>query len=439
MIHPRRSALPILILLAAVTGQIRSSAAEDKFGVRMYYRILGEQHNGPFPLKTKSILLIEGETRTRTTGMANSGFTEYPYMKRTVSYTFAEDFMYFPRIASGLDIDPVGNNSGDILVPQVYAPEASVWGPASSEFVQTFTATGRELVSATFLTPSAHGFYRAALVEGGPGGPQIGPSRSVQAGSLQWGWARWNPGSTPLKPGATYGIRIWREDGQPWTPFLHATGDAYGGGPLHAAEGPLPRSDMALWIVEEHDDLTRAILPQSDDQEWAYNTSEFLFIPRSKNIRLISLRASPVEVDCRVGVLTVWSTEEASRPLAGPKTCVTCSRPGSTYEVHYLFAQDELPVTPGTPYRAELRWLPFQHGTTPTGVGNLVPMDLQARVYGEPHPGALPAIANLKTHFPGGRRHEADLDHLLSRPHHGVLRTAQSPCENVRVSSRGPQ
>ena len=59
--------------LLALLDPLRSFAADspEPDGVRLFYRILAEGNNAPFPAKTRSILTIDGEDRTRYTGMAN--------------------------------------------------------------------------------------------------------------------------------------------------------------------------------------------------------------------------------------------------------------------------------------------------------------------------------------------------------------------------------
>jgi hypothetical protein len=384
-----------------VTQGPGTAGAQESKGVRLYYRMLAEGNNAPFPAKTRSILAMDGEERTRSTGMADSGFTEYPFCHGKVSYTLAESFMYFPRFVSGVEVDPSKVNTGDILLPQAYSSEGVVWGVPAREFVQTFRATGRELVSASLQIPSATGRFRAALVEGGPGGRQIGSSRLFEGGMLQWSWARWKPGEAPLEPGRTYGIRIWRDDGAVWTPSFHATGDAYAEGHLFLDGQPRPRTDLAVWIVEEPPDVSRGVLLGGDDDERIYDATGFEFVARTPNIRLISVEARPVAVRCRIGQLTVWSTGKNPRRLAGPKQCVSCGSDRTSYSVHFLYAQDELKVEEGGTYRGELRWVPYREKAVTEGEPEAVPMDVRVWVYGETDPGAWPAIYNLGVSFAG--------------------------------------
>lgn len=384
----------------STSGPAGEPLREDKTGVRLFYRMLGSHRNAPLRPVTRTVCIHEGSPRVSATGMARTGFTEYPFRKYPVSYTFAEHYAYFPRFASSCPIDTTRTNFGDILIDHVYEPDLCVWGTSAREFVQTFTATGAELVSITLLVASDPGEFRAALLEGGPGGRQVGPVRSFRSGhSMEWGWARWKAGAAPLDPGRTYGIRLWRVDGRRWTPYLHSTGNVYDGGLLYADGRPLPQSDLGAWIIEEPADVSRAIVEGTDPDGWAHGVGEVTFLPRTPDIRLISVTLSPAREKCRNLIARVWSTEEPPRLLAGPKYNATCARPGRNWEAHFLYASQELEVTPGERYRLEILTAPFEEGQPPEMPSpsdrSLESWDLRARIYGEREPGALPVIHGL--------------------------------------------
>jgi len=144
--------------------------SESPPGKQLFYRMLGSRTNSPLLPKTRTVWTQEGSERTGSTGMADSGFTEYPFCCGKISYTFVEKYAYFPRIASSLPVAPDRINTGDILIDHVYEPDGCVWGPSGREFIQTFVASGRELVSVSLLVASEPGAFRAALLEGGPDG-----------------------------------------------------------------------------------------------------------------------------------------------------------------------------------------------------------------------------------------------------------------------------
>jgi hypothetical protein len=98
----------------------------------------------------------------------------------------------------------------------------------------------------SLLTPAcaapAEGFDVRRLAPG-PAGRQIAPSKTFRSGHpMAWGTAVWGAAQAPLALGRTYGLRIRREDGKAWTPYLHATRSAYDGGLLYVDGRPRPAS-----------------------------------------------------------------------------------------------------------------------------------------------------------------------------------------------------
>ena len=78
------------------------SADETHKGVQTFYRMLGSQSNGPFLLKTHTAAALDYAERIGSTGMANAGFTEYPFCGGRWSFTFRERWGMFPRFASDI-------------------------------------------------------------------------------------------------------------------------------------------------------------------------------------------------------------------------------------------------------------------------------------------------------------------------------------------------
>jgi hypothetical protein len=388
-------ALPLacIIILAA------ASAAN---AYPIFYRMLGADSNAPFLPKTYTVYKVEGTDGTGSTGMADTGFTEYPRVHGTVNYTYREDYAFFPRIVSSVESDPDRVNVGDILIDHVYDPDGVVWGPAGRKFVQSFVATGRELVSVTLLVATPRGVFRAALLEGGLDGRQVGPSKTFTSGhSMEWGCARWIAGQAPLIPGRTYAIKIWREDAQRWSPYLHSTGNCYDDGMLYIDGRPLPNSDLAAWIVEEPVDVSRALIEGADPDGWVYDTDSFVFIPRTPNVRLISVVMLPVEGFCMDMVCRVYTTDDPPKLIAGPERNLSCGKSGGDRKGDFLFATDTLPVTPGQRYLAKLSFAPHEEGKQLPESDEEIRVDMRCRVYGDTEPGALPAIHNMTADFEG--------------------------------------
>ena len=420
-----------VLLTCAAAGARAGDVPERprRRGTKLFFRMVALKTNAAVLPKTRSIWTQDRQVRTGTTGMSDHGFTEYPFCFGTMDFTFAQHCAVYPRLVSGAKADESIVNTADILIDHVYEPDGCVWGWPGREFVQTFTATQSELVGITLLVASEPGTFRAALLEGGPGGRQVGGSKTFTSGhSMAWGTACWEAGQAPLKPGQTYAIRIRREDGRPWTPYLHATGDAYDGGLLYVDGRPCAGSDLAVRIVEEPPDLKRALIDGADEHGWVYRCKRVTFTPRTLNVRLISLTVSPVtRKDLRDGycdlVARVWSAE--GKLLAGPKRCLSHGPRGGAHTAHFLFAADELRVEPGRQYHVDVYSVPHKRKDLPKGADAVIrPRDIRARVYGEPQPGALPAIFNLAAGFESDSR----LKLSWSQPF---------PCP-TRIEIRGP-
>jgi len=317
-----------------------------------------------------------------------------------MDFTFIENCAVYPRLISDARADESIVNTADIVADHVYQPDGCVWGRTGRKFVQTFTATQSELVSITLLVASGAGTFRATLVEGGPGGRQIGPAKTFKSGSsLTWGHARWGAGQAPLVGGRTYGIRIARTDGKAWTPYLHSTGNAYDGGLLHVDDIPYRESDLAVWIVQQPDHLVRASIAGADPGGWVYSTKSVTFLPRSKNVRLVTLAVSPVTAKERSGGyvdLVARVVSPQGKVIAGPKRCLAVGAWDGPRTAHFLFARDECPVKPGGRYGIDVYTVGHKQAKLPgSGAVTRVPRDIRARVYGEPRPRTLPGIYNL--------------------------------------------
>jgi hypothetical protein len=390
-----------LLLFTMLLGVIGIALGPTAGAEPIFYRMLAADSNAPFLPKTASVYRVDDSEGTGSTGMADTGFTEYPGVHGILDYTYRETYAFYPRIVSNVQADPNRINVGDILIDHVYDPDPVVWGPAGREFVQTFIATGRELVSITLLVATPRGVFRAALLEGGLDGEQVGPSKTFTSGhSMEWGSARWTAGQAPLVPGRTYAIKIWREDGERWSPYLHARGNCYDDGMLYIDGRALPNSDLGVTIVEETADITRALIEDADPDGWVYATDSFVFIPRSENIRLISVMARPVDGFCVDMVCRVYTTDDEPKLIAGPNRNLACGKSGGDRMGDFLFSVDALPVIPGEQYKVKISFAPHEEGKKLEESDEELRLDMRCRVYGEPHPGALPAFHNLTAEYP---------------------------------------
>ena len=381
-------------LAPAPTGSID----KDK-GKRLFYRILGSQSNGPYIRKTRTVAAPDYFPRTATTGMANAGFTEYPFCYGNWSLTFREQEGLFPRFAMSLPMDPTSVNTCDILADWVYEPDGCVWGPACREFGQTFVAKHTELVAITLLVASPKATFDLSVHETGPEGPLIAPRMSFASGhSMEWATVHYAPGEAQLDPGKTYYIKIVRQDGEAWNPYFHSTGNVYDKGCAYFDGIRRRESDLALWITTEPPDVTRAVILDTDEQDWTESASGFEFVPRSDNVRMITVQLRPVKEFCVWPVAYVYQIEPEKRLICGPKYSHSCARVNTTYEVSFLYAPGELPCAAGRKYYAEIFTVPFEEGKDPVipdDYSNLTKCEILPFVYGETSSEPTPVIYNL--------------------------------------------
>ncbi len=405
--HRRLAMLGFAGLAIGAVPAIAEEAADKERprGRQLFYRMVGAEDNAPHLPKTRSVWTQDKRVEIGNTGMADEGYTEFPFCYGLMDFTFVEHGPIYPRIISGAQADESRVNSADLVIDHVYQPDGCVWGWSSREFVQTFTATSTELVSITLMVASEPGIFRAALVEGGIGGRQIGPTKTFSSGhSMEWGMARWISGQAPMIPGRTYGVRLWREDGKAWIPYLHSIGNAYDGGLLYVDGTPQPESDLAIRILEEPTDLKRSPIESADEEGWVYDTDRVWFIPQTPNVRMISLNVSPILMDpptehnCCDLVILVRTAD--GKLVAGPKTGLACGPENGPHAAPFLFAHDEFPVAVGERYQIEVSAIPHKGQLPEQKDVVIIRGDMHATVYGEPQPGALPVIFNLTAAAP---------------------------------------
>ena len=400
-------------LAPAPTGSI-----DKENGKRLFYRILGSQSNSPYVRKTRTVAAPDYLPRTATTGMADAGYTEYPFCFGNWSITFREREGLFPRFATSLAMDPTRVNTCDILVDWVYEPDACVWGPACSRFGQTFVTEDTELVAVTLLVASPRGTFHLSVHETGPDGALVAPRKQFTSGhSMEWATVRYAPGQATLQPGKTYYIKILRQDGKPWNPYFHSTGNAYDKGCAYFDDIKRPESDLALWITTEPPDVSRAVVLDTESEGWTKAASGFRFVPRTPNIRMITVRLKPVGEFCVRPVTYIWQLEPERKLICGPKYTHACARPNTSYEAGFLFGPGELPCKPGKKYYAEIFTVPFEQGKetiTPQDRSNTAEYEILASVYGETVPYSPPVLYNLAAD--PSKHSTLQLTYQLSKP-----------------------
>jgi len=164
--------LSVAGVVLAVIGLGQVLGPSQAAGEQLFFRVVGSQNNAPLLPKTRSVCAPCGGQRVGSTGMADAGFTEFPFCRGYVDFGFLEDHAIYPRLVSHAAIVPGRVNTADIVMDHVYQPDGCVWGYTGREFVQTFTVDrDTELVSVTLLVASAPDTFCVQLHAGGPGGP----------------------------------------------------------------------------------------------------------------------------------------------------------------------------------------------------------------------------------------------------------------------------
>ena len=118
-----RACLLSLLVSAAPVPSATVEGAEpagDDRGARLFFRIVGSRNNAPLLPKTRSVCARQGQDRVGNTGMADAGFTEFPFCRDTVDFGFLDNYAIYPRIVSGARIDEGHVNSADIVMDHVY-------------------------------------------------------------------------------------------------------------------------------------------------------------------------------------------------------------------------------------------------------------------------------------------------------------------------------
>lgn len=393
-----------IAILSGATG-IAAGAPTDKpqvRGAQTFYRMIPGGSNDMLPLtaRTRAVVGRPGGRETGGTGMAQN-FTEFPFERGVGVYGYRELNAYYPRLAT-LDIVQRRINVFDIVMDFPYVPDGVVWGQAYAEIGQTYTATRSELVGILLLVASPYGEFHVSVHEDGPGGAQIGSTRPFRSGaSGEYGWARWMPGDVPTVPGRTYYIGMRRADGERWSPYLHATGDLYDGGMAWYDGRPEPETDLALYIVEQPDDMVRALQITPHEDGWTVGTSRVHFQPRSRNVRMIQVISVGPEAFCNRFVCHIRSASDPNRLIHGPMTYgLSCGRAGSEYLAAFVYGPKDVPLEPDEEIIVEIEYFAGGEHGTPVAEEPGIIERMQLTVYGDTEIDPVPVPSNQRVAFP---------------------------------------
>ncbi|MDH7601311.1 MAG: hypothetical protein QHI38_04100 [Armatimonadota bacterium] len=148
-----------------------------------------------------------------------SGWFSFYGTPGTVHSIIADDHLGWGT-THGLNLaDNVFNHK--IYAQATYFQYAPTWDMTWHRGVaQTFVADGSCILKVTVRIASPSASFVVSVHKDGPTGPQIGPSRTISAGSSGAQTAVWQPGEVPTTPGEMYCVKVVRSDGQSFSIFL---------------------------------------------------------------------------------------------------------------------------------------------------------------------------------------------------------------------------
>lgn len=144
----------------------------------------------------------------------------------------------------------------DGLLTGLFArPGGTTWNNATS-VGQTFTARGVSLISAAcWLADASVSGYVVRVLEGGPGGAQVGTAKRGRPARVTADPEMiviWPPGECPLSPGETYYLEVTRDGGGSFNAVYANPSNPYAFGQAYLNGSPAAANiDLAGTIMEE--------------------------------------------------------------------------------------------------------------------------------------------------------------------------------------------
>lgn len=185
-----------------------------------------------------------------------SGFFSILGLQNGQTYTACahDPFHFRSSIVTGI----VGQGTGvvyhDLPLHMNYTVRDDIWEEvAHREFGQTFLASGYNIIKVTIRNAGPSKSFSVSVHEGGPGGAQLGPTRTCECGGLGRGTASWNAGEVPTIPGKTYYVKVEPTDGSVWNSCIDSGGATYTDGMMFYDGVAQPDKDMALHIDSDDD------------------------------------------------------------------------------------------------------------------------------------------------------------------------------------------
>lgn len=153
------------------------------------------------------------------------------------------------------DLGVVIMSDDDGLITGLFARASGNSLSSVTSIGQTFVARGVNLISAAFwLADPAAPTYVVRLLQNGPGGAQVGPSKRGKPARLFADpemIVAWAPGECPLTPGQTYYLEVTRDGGGAFNAVYVNRSNPFAYGQAYQNGSAIAGVDLAGTIMEE--------------------------------------------------------------------------------------------------------------------------------------------------------------------------------------------
>ena len=88
----------VLVIVLVFLLNVAANGEHDKLrGTQLFFRMTGSQNNAPILPKTSSVWTQDKLCEVGNTGMADEGYTEYPFCFGLMDFSFVERYSIYPR------------------------------------------------------------------------------------------------------------------------------------------------------------------------------------------------------------------------------------------------------------------------------------------------------------------------------------------------------
>lgn len=230
---------------------------------------------------------------------------------------------------------------------------ANTWGGAYNEIGQTFAASGTSVTMVVLRSPWEGTNFTVTFHQGGPDGPQVGPSRSFTSHSGPT-HARlvWNGGEVATVPGQIYYLRVKAAGTTKGMLCYHDPvpdlSDPMPEGCLYHDGVAVPGTDLGVTICSDDDGIVTNLFVRKEANSPMVTSVGQTFVARGVN--LLSFTAwLPDSSATYIATLR----NGFGGPIIGTPKQAKVMR-GADPEVTWLWAPGECPLTPGNTYYIEV-------------------------------------------------------------------------------------